>query len=361
VYLDDASIYLPAPPPGLTPAMATLLLDDRTSDRTTSAALVALAADGCIAFRASKPHLGDTDDDVTAGIDYLRGEVPLQPPEAALLTAIAKKADKDDGSITHKRLYQLLPAFETLRGSLERAAVANGWMANQPGRVVLHWRSRGSTELTFAVIGFFMLLWLPIDAVFSLAAGLTVAGVVTLVLAPSMPARTKEGAMLYAMLSAYKRTLSATMARSQSLEAVVAAKPVPWITTPDLAMAWGVAFGLERELHAVLARSLSGPAAADDPRAAATRPSSWQPTWWLAPSGGSGHSGALLGSSSAAGLFSASAIPNPGSIIAALGSITSASAPYSSSGGSSSSGSSFSSGSFGGGSSGGGGGAGGGF
>ena len=90
--------------------------------------------------------------------------------------------------------------------------------------------------------------------------------------------------MLYAMLSAYKRTLSATMARSQSLEAVVAAKPVPWITTPDLVMAWGVAFGLERELDAVLARSLTGPAA-DDPRDAAPRRSAWQPTWWLAPSG----------------------------------------------------------------------------
>jgi len=162
------------------------------------------------------------------------------------------------------------------------------------------------------------------------------------------------------MLSAYKRTLSATMARSRSLEAVVAARPVPWLTTPDLTVAWAVAFGLNRELQAVLEGSLSG-LAADDPEAAATRPSSWQPTWWLPPAGGGGHSAASAGSGSAAGLFSAGAMPNPGSIIAALGSITSASAPYSGGSGSSSSGSSFSSGSFGGGSSFGGGGAGGGF
>ncbi len=360
VYLDDPSIYIPAPPAGLTPAMATLLLDDRTSDRTTSAALVGLAAGGSIAFRASKPHKGDDADDVTAGIDYLRNAPGLQPPEKNLLSAVARYAHKDDGSIAHGRLYHLLPAFSTLRADLEKASVAMGWMAGEPGRVVARWRFRGSVELTIAVSAIFMLLLFPVSALFALAAGLAAAGVVTLALAPSMPARTRQGAMLFAMLSAYKRTLSATMARSRSLEAVVAARPVPWLTTPDLTVAWAVAFGLNRELQAVLEGSLSG-LAADDPEAAATRPSSWQPTWWLPPAGGGGHSAASAGSGSAAGLFSAGAMPNPGSIIAALGSITSASAPYSGGSGSSSSGSSFSSGSFGGGSSFGGGGAGGGF
>src|SRR5450759_5528569 len=44
IYVDDNSILMPAPPDGLTPAMATLLMDDRTSSRTVSAAMVDLAA-----------------------------------------------------------------------------------------------------------------------------------------------------------------------------------------------------------------------------------------------------------------------------------------------------------------------------
>jgi hypothetical protein len=96
----------------------------------------------------------------------------------------------------------------------------------------------------------------------------------------------------------------------------------------------------------------------DDPQVAA-----WYPRWWLMePAGrhsGHGTSGhAASGAGVSSGLFSASLIPDPGSMMAALGSITSPSFPASSSGSSSS----FSSGgSFGGGGGGGGGGAGGGF
>jgi hypothetical protein len=138
---------------------------------------------------------------------------------------------------------------------------------------------------------------------------------------------------------------------------VVKAKALPWITTPDQAMAWGVAFGLDDEIGAVLSRSIA--AGAEQPAEGALFPLGWQPAWYLAGSSGSsahGSSGHLA--SGSGGVFSASAIPDPGSIMAALGSIASPSLPVSSS---SSSSSSFSSGSFGGGGGGGGGGAGGGF
>src|SRR5450759_507039 len=48
IYVDDNSILMPAPPDGLTPAMATLLMYDRTSSRTVSAAMVDLAARGLL-------------------------------------------------------------------------------------------------------------------------------------------------------------------------------------------------------------------------------------------------------------------------------------------------------------------------
>jgi hypothetical protein len=153
------------------------------------------------------------------------------------------------------------------------------------------------------------------------------------------------------------------MSQSSSMGEVVQRHALPWITTPDQAMVWGVAFGLNSEVALVLARTLAGGRPAGDEGAAGDTgtPTAWYPSWWTTSYGHSsgGHGGAVSISSPTAGLFSASPIPDPGSLMAALGSIASAPSPVSSSSGSS--GSSFSSGSFGGGGGGGGGGAGGGF
>jgi hypothetical protein len=168
--------------------------------------------------------------------------------------------------------------------------------------------------------------------------------------------------MLYAMLSAYKRTLSTTMSQSNSMGEVVQSHALAWITTPDEAMVWGVAFGLDSEVEQILKRTLA--AGGEEPVDAENAESStyWCPQWWTV----AGHSSGGLGgatvsfSRASAGLFSSSPIPDPGSIMAALGSIASSSSPVSSSGGGGG-GSSFSGGSFGGGGGGGGGGAGRGF
>ena len=140
-----------------------------------------------------------------------------------------------------------------------------------------------------------------------------------------------------------------------SITEVAESKAVPWIETPDQVMAWGVAFGLNRELERLLA-SVRGP----DETAATT--ATWTPSWWIASSHAPGFHAAGGGAAGglSPGLFSASAIPNPGAIFAAIGSIASTQRPSTGSGGGGG-GSSFSSGSFGGGGGGGGGGAGGGF
>jgi len=183
----------------------------------------------------------------------------------------------------------------------------------------------------------------------------------------NMPARTRQGAMLWAMLSAYRRTLKLTLAQAQSMGDVVSAKALPWVTTPDQAMAWGVAFGLDNEIETVLSRSLAEseePSELEDDGKLHLQPNrvvGWQPSWYSTGSfttrhsGGSGHSAAVSG-----GLFSSSPIPDFSSIVNVIGSINHPTFPASSSSGSSS-GSSFSSGGFGGGGGGGGGGAGGGF
>jgi hypothetical protein len=148
---------------------------------------------------------------------------------------------------------------------------------------------------------------------------------------------------------------------------VVSARALPWVTTPDQAMAWGVAFGLDNEIEIVLSRSLAGaeePTDLDANGKIQLRPGrvvGWQPSWYstgsftAGHSGGSGHSMSISG-----GLFSAAAIPDFSSIVSVIGSINHPTLPMTSSSSSSSS-SSFSSGGFGGGGGGGGGGAGGGF
>ena len=61
--------------------------------------------------------------------------------------------------------------------------------------------------------------------------------------------------MIRAMLEAYKRTLEKTMAQARSMEQVVVASAIPLIESPDDAVAWGVALGLQDEVQRVLERT----------------------------------------------------------------------------------------------------------
>jgi uncharacterized membrane protein YgcG len=361
VYVDDNSILMPAPPAGLTPAMATVLLTERSSDRAVTAGLVDLAASGCVAFEAHGKPPGET----RTGLKYLgTGEGDLPAPEAALRDDIAKKSQKHEGRLTPGMMYLLIPGFNDFKDRLEAAAVKRGWLTAKPSDVLWKWRFVGGLEMTAAIVAGFLWLVLGASGLLVVTTGLVLAGIVTLRLAGFMPARTRQGAMLWAMLSAYKRTLKTTLAEAHSMGDVVKAKALPWVTTPDAAMAWGVAFGLDREIEIVLSRSV----AEAEPEPGGNEPA-WYPAWWLAAPvhSSSGHASGLGASSHVAsipsGIFSASAIPDPGSIMAALGSISHPSEPMSSSSSGSGSfdGGSFGGGSFGGGGGGGGGGAGGGF
>jgi uncharacterized membrane protein YgcG len=354
VAIDDNSVLMPAPPADLTPAMATVLLADGSSDRTVSAGLVDLAARGCIAFVA-EPIVVPGDE---TGVEYLGpGKDTLPAPEGKLRDEIATKSQHHDGYIMPHSMYRLIDDFTSFKDRLETAAVTNGWLTAKPSSVILTWGLIAGLEITGALVAAFFWLILGASGLLVAAVAIALAGTGTMILARLMPSRTRQGAMLWSMLVAYRRTLRLTMAQAASMTDVVKAKALPWVTTPDQAMAWGVAFGLDDDIEGVLSRSMTKPYEEIDPQASAA----WHPTWWLTgPTGGhSGHGAASLGASGSSGIFSASAIPDPGSIMAALGSISHPSSPVSSS---SSSGSSFSGGgSFGGGGGGGGGGAGGGF
>jgi uncharacterized membrane protein YgcG len=224
------------------------------------------------------------------------------------------------------------------RSELQDLAVQRKWMKGKPSTVVLIWCIPAVVE--FIVAGILVAWTLQLDASGGIlgAAGLVAAGIITLGLATLMPSRTVEGSALRAWLLAYKRTLEYTARQSGSMRELVERRPLPWVTTPDETMAWGVAFGLEHEIEDVLKRGLetmqtSGAAVV------------WYPVWWSA----AGHSGiGDFGAGGTQGLYSAGMIPDVGSMVSSISSIGSTS-----SGGGG--------GSFGGGGGGGGGGAGGGF
>ena len=149
------------------------------------------------------------------------------------------------------------------------------------------------------------------------------------------------GAMIRAQLAAYRRTLKKTMEQSRSMDQVVADAGLEWLDTPDQAIVWGTALGLQDEIEKVLERSLD-----DVKDGRATLTVTYFPSWY----GGSGGQG-FANTGSGGGIFSSSGVPNLGGMMAALGTIGNAPSSSGSSGG----------GFSGGGGGGGGGGAGGGF
>ncbi|HEX7490974.1 MAG TPA: TPM domain-containing protein [Candidatus Limnocylindrales bacterium] len=335
IYVQDNSILMPAPPDGLTPAMATLLMDDRSSSRTVSAAMVDLAARGLLQFKqdseffAKKTNIGVT------------GKTEIIPtPEAGLFAAIASRASSD-GFVPTTSAHGLLPAIGRMKSDLEELAVQKGWFTAKPSRQVGLWITLAVAEGLLSIPLFFWSWNLDASGGFLGGGALIVAAVITAIMAWFMPCRTKLGAMLQAMLAAYKRTLQYTMAQSASMDQVVAARALPWVTTPDAAMAWGVALGLNADIEALLGRTIGASQASG-------RQVGWYPIWFYGAgfSGGSGGSGGFGGGGG--GMFSSSAIPDVGSMMSSLGSIGST-------------GSGGGGGGFGGGGGGGGGGAGGGF
>ena len=331
IYVDDDSVLMPAPPDGLTPAMATLLMDDRTSNRTVSAAMVDLAARGLLQFRqesglfAKKTSIGST------------GKAErVDTPEAGLLEAVSTWTGPD-GFVPTSTARELAPAIQHLKSNLETLSVQKAWLAGKPTRIIFIWIALAVAEGLAAIP---LLVWtFSLDASGGLLGGgaLLVAAVVTGITAWFMPCRTRLGAMLQAMLAAYKRTLQKTMAQSRSMDEVVERKALPWVSTPDAAMAWGVALGLNSEIERLLGDTVNASVASG-------RQVGWYPMWFYGPGSPGGFGG---GGGGGGGLFSASAIPDVGSMMSSLGSI-----------GSSASGSGSG---FGGGGGGGGGGAGGGF
>ena len=80
-YIDDPSVLMPAPPPGLTPAAAAVILDGRVNRHALTTALVDLAGRGELRFR--QPAAYGTHDPRRAGARPVGPARAAQPERAA--------------------------------------------------------------------------------------------------------------------------------------------------------------------------------------------------------------------------------------------------------------------------------------
>lgn len=354
VYLDDPSILMPAPPPDLTAASGAVVWEGKATRRALTTAMLDLASRGELSFREESGLLGIGK---KAGI-----QIELQPSDDPYVLRNRRRPLSDAEDYALARLQGIASPSEnhyiepdditkfgqyaaSFDKKIEKHVTAKGWFREPPSKAASRWRGRGWIVIVLGIIAFAGGQALPSGGLTVLAVALVAAGLVILLIARSMPARTMAGAVIFAMLAAYRRTLQKTMEQARSMQQVVTEARLEWLETPDQAVVWGTALGLHEDVERVLARS------AEDAQAGVTTHNPWFPVWY----GSSFSAGRSSGAGGIApGLFSGSAMPDFGGMMSALGSI--GNSPSSSGSGSGSGG--FSGGGSGGG---GGGGAGGGF
>jgi uncharacterized membrane protein YgcG len=324
-FLDDASILMPAPPPDLTAAAGALVFDGQTSRHTLTTSLLDLASRDEIAFRPEVHRLGrdrmgieirqPNENDARIGLNRRK---PISDAEDYVRRSLASLAEPDDDGtemVDSKKLLEFGPKVAGFDEKLELYATQKGWFRQTPKSAINRWFAQGVVEVIGGGLLAYLGVNLPSDGLVVVGAAIIVAGVVTLLLARAMPARTLAGATIRAMLAAYRRTLEKTFAMARSMDDVIASKAVPWLETPDQAVVWGVALGLRKDVEEVLERTAS-----DIAHGRADPSVRYLPGWYGsgASTGGGGGGG---GGGLAPGLFSGSAVPNFGNMMSAIGSV----------------------------------------
>ena len=270
VYLDDPSVLMPAPPPDLTAASGAMVMDGGTSRRALTTAMLDLASRGLIAFREDgggllglgghkvgidvKPASGDAEVQAQRARNARRPTGPAE--DVALKRLQSLGGDAPDEFISAEDL----PKFGTTVGDFDRAledhVVERGWFGERPSKVVQRWMGRGILAVIAGVLAVVAGLNLPASGLTLLGAAAIAGGVVVIAIARVMPAVTASGSMVRAMLAAYRRTLQKTMAQARSMQQVVDQAGLSWLDTPDQAVVWGTALGLQTDIERVLSRSL---------------------------------------------------------------------------------------------------------
>ena len=326
VYLDDPSILMPAPPPDLTAASGALVMDGRTSRRALTTAMLDLASRGEISFREEHGLLGLSNkvgvnvapaqlEGVEEARRALNARRPIGPAERYALGELRKLgAEGTNGLIESDELPKFGPSVGQFDSQLEAHAVQRGWLVDKPSKVVARWTAKGVVAGFAGGAALIAGLSIPISGLVLIGIATIAGGIVIVIFAQSMPSVTMPGAMVRAMLAAYRRTLQKTMAQARSMQQVIDEAGLDWLETPDQAVVWGTALGLQGEIEEVLQRSL------EDVRQQPAMASSTYFPWWYGTSDGSSMARGMAAGSGAS-LFSGSAVPDFGGMMSALGTI----------------------------------------
>jgi uncharacterized membrane protein YgcG len=327
--LDSPSILMAGPPAEMTPPLATVVRQGKSTQHSLDTLMMELASTGRIAFqnldRAGKVKSDDEPNPLTDPAIEVRDEAPsggrLAGPERAAWDLVRQQA-LGSGVLTRERLWALNDLLKPVREGLEAEVVRLGWFTRRPSTLITRWSFIGIGEMVLGalfVLGGFLI---PMSGLTLLGAATGIGGLATWGIGQFMSQRTPNGAYVDAMLKAYRRTLQKTLEQSRSMEQVVADPTVRLLAdTPDKAVVWGFALGLHDEVAEVLRRNFE-----DTSPERATAGSAYYPLWL-------GGSPSSVGSETASGsIFSGSGVPDIGGMFSAIGSIGS-SPPSSSSGG----------------------------
>lgn len=217
------------PPPGLVPAEAGPLLDQRAEPRDVVATLLDLAVRGHLAI-GGVPE--DPDDFVFRRVTAL-DEAGLKPLELTILRRIFG----DQLTLRERRLTELRHdydyVFPRLRDAIYRTLVADGLYAASPYWIRQGWLWAGGLVLTLAAALAASLE--RVGAGWVLPVGVALSGGVVLAFAPLMPRRTWRGARLLDQLRGFQEFLErAEKDRLERLPHDTLHRLLPW------AMALGV-------------------------------------------------------------------------------------------------------------------------
>ena len=321
VYLDDPSVLMPAPPPDLTAAAGAVIWEGKSTRRALTTAMLDLASRGELGFKPEGGLLGirtkagiqinETYNADDPNIERNRRK-PLSNAELYALERLRGIASPLTGNyIDSSDMLKFGKYVSSFNNQIESHVVKKGWFREAPAKAVSRWAGRGTLALIVGFVIFIIGVNLPSWGVVIFSGALMLGGVGMLIISQWMPARTMAGAMIYAMLAAYRRTMQATMAQGRSMNTVIEQPVLAWMETPDQATAWGVALGLQEDVEEVLRRS------AEDAQQGVTTYNPWLPAWY-----GSGLSSGSSGPGGIApGLFSSGGLPNFGGMMAALSSI----------------------------------------
>ena len=174
IYLDDPSIHIPAPPPGLTPAAGATVRDGQVSRRALTAASLDLAVRGLISFEAEdKEGLFASGQEI--GI-HTTDTVIADPKEQARVVWARRRPMDEGTNFLYRHLKSIggsadyvkpeeivefgkdVPGFER---RVEDHCVTQGWFKERPAQVKGRWRGRGGLLFIVGILAIILGANLP--------------------------------------------------------------------------------------------------------------------------------------------------------------------------------------------------------